>query len=232
MAEDYNSWFNQAGSTFDQAKANALPSAESLDTASARIRSRLQGAQDSLESKLGDSYTGNQGWGSGAYSGALSKSRGDYMGNLSKGLADTQQNYWDDQMKGAQTLANIGIGQAGIGTSLGDIGAKEKANLIQSAMNSILSTHYAASDATAAQQVADQAKYQAGQLTSDHINAINQVLGTFGIKGSTLTNNNWLSAAKPLLSQILPDINWDSIGNSAPFMPMVGVANSSATSSG
>lgn len=103
---DYSNWLNDANSFYKQAGANAMPSAASRDTAAARVRSRLQGAQGGLEQNLADTYAG-KGFNQGGYQRAISQSRGNYLGQLSTGLADVEKNYEDQRMQGAQNLGNI-----------------------------------------------------------------------------------------------------------------------------
>lgn len=116
MAYDFSQYASQATNAYNQALA-ARPSEASRDTAAARVRSRLQGAQGGVEQQLGDEFAGRGISGSGMYRGELGKSRGTYLGSLSSGLADNEKNYNDSLNSWANTMVNVGQGFAQLGST-------------------------------------------------------------------------------------------------------------------
>lgn len=101
------SFVNNAQQNFNTASQNALPSAESRDRASARLRSRLSGDLKGNLDQLNDQLSNNAG---------LREKRsmqlfGASQGALSSGLADIEDDYQRRRQEGANILNSIGTSQ-------------------------------------------------------------------------------------------------------------------------
>lgn len=111
-------YFTSAKSNYTNAAANAMPSAASRDTASARVRSRLGGAYNANNQQLVDQYGPNN---QGQLRQAQERARQGYQNSLASGLTDIELGYADKQQEGAKILSGIGDGYSNLGAAQGTV---------------------------------------------------------------------------------------------------------------
>lgn len=120
-----NTPFQNAYDYIDQARQYALPSPQSLDTASARVRSRVDNAANTQSQAINEQYVGSGLGVSGMRNAAQGANNAARLSSLGTGLADVQDDYWKQLQTGAATLGNLGQQYGGIASQQGDLGVKE-----------------------------------------------------------------------------------------------------------
>lgn len=119
-----NPLFDNAQNTFNQAKSLATPSAASLDTAAARVRSRLAGRERATEQSIRDQFQSAGRGVSGGFQQALSTNRNNFTNEFAKSLTDLQLGFEDRKNQAAQTLLGIGQGESSLGLGQEELGVK------------------------------------------------------------------------------------------------------------
>lgn len=115
-----NTAYTQATETANKAEATAMPSAQSLDTASARVRARLAGQAAGQRRTLGQSLAGRGVADSGIARYANLMQAGSEQSALGSGLADVQDDYWNKQQEGSKILGDLAQTRTGIGNSINE----------------------------------------------------------------------------------------------------------------
>jgi len=108
-------FFTQAGSIFQQAAQNALPSQASQDNAAARVRARLEARNRDSARQIRDQFGGFRA-NTGAFQNALAQNRAAGQGAIAQGLSDLEADFAQRRQQGAQILQGIGSGLTGLGT--------------------------------------------------------------------------------------------------------------------
>jgi hypothetical protein len=111
---------------FQQAASAAMPSLESLDKASARLRGRIDTARRAGETELRDQYGQRGQTYSGGLDQALERNRSEYASQYGAGLTDLEREYLDKQQQGAQILGQLGQGVATAGQQQGELNLEEQ----------------------------------------------------------------------------------------------------------
>lgn len=113
--------FQNAYSYLDQARQFAMPSPESLDRASARVRSRVDNQTNTNANQINEQYVGSGLGVTGMRQAQLGQNRAAGMQALGSGLADVQEDYWNKQQTGATNLANMGAQYGNIAQEQGNL---------------------------------------------------------------------------------------------------------------
>ncbi len=92
----------------DEAASNMMPSPESLDRASARVRNRIETKQRADETQLRDQYAGTGRSNSGGYEAARERNRAYAQSAYGTGLAEVEDAYERNRMAGAKNLGELG----------------------------------------------------------------------------------------------------------------------------
>lgn len=112
--------FDEAYSYYNQAKDAAMPSPESLDRASARLRSRVDTQQRAADQQAGDMYAGKGMSNSGRYDAARRSNQYGAQQAYSSGLADQWDSYQKQRQAGAGILGQLGSSYGNTATQQGD----------------------------------------------------------------------------------------------------------------
>lgn len=111
--------FKSARTNLNNAASAAMPSQQSLDRASARVRARLAAQTNANQQSISDRFAGS------GNMGGLNKS---YAQNFAAGqsaygqaLGDLEQQWWDKQQKGAEILSGIGQRFGDMGNNIGNL---------------------------------------------------------------------------------------------------------------
>jgi len=119
--------FQRANAAYEQASTYAMPSMESRDRAAARVRSRVN------QQRLGDDQTTNDMYqrrglgGSGMNTRALGQNRYAAQQAYGSGLADMEDDFVQQQQKGADIYSQIGAGYAQMGEGQAKLGLERRA---------------------------------------------------------------------------------------------------------
>lgn len=124
-----NSNTDAASNTFKQAAQVATPSIQSMDTAAARVRSRLAGRERATSNQLRDQFAGAGRANSGRADLAQAQNRQSTTNAMSSAFTDLELGFEDRKNAFAQTLSQIGQGQGNLG--LGQIDAGSQFSLAQ-----------------------------------------------------------------------------------------------------
>ena len=116
-----NNLFTEAQNSFQQASGAALPSPESLDTASARVRSRVEGRQRALDQQTGARFAQSGGANTGGLGAGRRNNTASTQGAFATGLADLEEGFLEKQQQGAGILSQIGQGQGQLGSLFGNL---------------------------------------------------------------------------------------------------------------
>jgi hypothetical protein len=100
--------FANAGNVLEEARANAMPTAQSRETASSRLQSRLAGQQQGQQRQINDQFAGRGRSTSGAAGLAQSQSQAASRGAFATGLADINADHEKRRQEGAGLLSTIG----------------------------------------------------------------------------------------------------------------------------
>ena len=98
-------------SMFQTAANNAMPSVQSLDTAAARVRSRLSGQNKANTQSIANQFGGSKNVG--GYNQSMAQNNAARQNAYAQGLTDLQQDFWNKQQTGAGILGNIGAAMTG-----------------------------------------------------------------------------------------------------------------------
>lgn len=116
-----NPQIDEAAQTYRQAAQVATPSVQSLDTAAARVRSRMAGTNRANEMSIRDRFASAGRQGSGGFNQAMSQNSAANSNALASAYTDLELGFEDRKNQYAQTLSQIGQGQGQLG--LGVVGA-------------------------------------------------------------------------------------------------------------
>jgi hypothetical protein len=115
--------YDAARKAFGQASSAAMPSIQSLDTAAARVRSRVSGQTAANEQKIRDQFAGRRISNSGGMQRNLRQNQAAGTQAYATGLTDLETDFWDKRQKGAEILSGIGTGYKGLGSDINEAGA-------------------------------------------------------------------------------------------------------------
>lgn len=116
-----NNFVTDASDSFQKASNNLQPSAASLDTAAARVRSRLAGQFKANEQLARDrAQSVGRGVG-GLVNQGLRRARADNTNALAQAFTDLELGFEDKKIDAARAATDLGTAQGGLGTALTDL---------------------------------------------------------------------------------------------------------------
>jgi hypothetical protein len=115
----YQDFYKQAQDLSSQSASAAIPSQQSLDTAAARVRSRLESRQSGLNRAAQTSFAGSGN--TGGYERSLNNINRVTQNEYATQLGDLERDFWNRQQEGAKTLA-------GLSSSAGGIASQQQGN--------------------------------------------------------------------------------------------------------
>lgn len=114
----YPSYATETTDYFNRAGQYAMPSAQSRDTAAARVRSRVQAQTTANQAQIQDKYRGMGRLNTGGYRYAQGQNMAAGQHELATGLANLESDFADKEQEGAKILSGVGQGYAGYGLGL------------------------------------------------------------------------------------------------------------------
>lgn len=193
-----------SGSTFSGAnnnyqKASDLITSQSYsgDTAAARVRSRLAGAQQGLEQQMADQYAGRTGANSGLYRGDLARSRSSYMSNLGGAINDAETENQKRVLEASKILGDLGSGMSGNAMNESQVANWGEQNAISREANQ--TNRDVGLGQIAATNARTEMERQLGQYSN-----LNSLLEAFGKYGNTNGSPDYNARLASILQTLFP----------------------------